>query len=157
MEERAILHSDLNNFYASVECMLNPGLRGKPVAVCGRVEERHGIVLAKNYEAKGHGVQTGETVPEAKRKCPGLVTVDPHYREYMKYSRLVRSIYCEYSDQVEAYGMDENWIDVTASRRLFGTGEEIADQIRRRVNLAKKLIVKYPQCRNNHTGNTSVL
>jgi len=134
MEERAILHSDLNNFYASVECMLNPGLRGKPVAVCGRVEERHGIVLAKNYEAKGHGVQTGETVPEAKRKCPGLVTVDPHYREYMKYSRLVRSIYCEYSDQVEAYGMDENWIDVTASRRLFGTGEEIADEIRRRVH-----------------------
>ena len=106
METRIILHSDLNNFYASVECMLNPALKAYPVAVCGRVEERHGIVLAKNYAAKRMGVQTGETIAQAKAKCPGLVTVDPHYREYMKYSRLGREIYAEYTDQVEAYGMD---------------------------------------------------
>lgn len=141
MEPRTILHSDLNNFYASVECMLNPELRSKPVAVCGRVEERHGIVLAKNYAANGCGVKTGESVPEAKRKCPGLVTVNPHYREYMKYSRLVREIYCEYSDQVEAYGMDENWIDVTASQRAFGSGEKIANEIRERVKYELGLTV----------------
>ena len=125
MEERTILHSDLNNFYASVECMLEPSLRDKPVAVCGRVEERHGIVLAKNYAAKAFGVKTGESIYEAKGKCPKLITVDPHYKEYMKYSRLVRQIYYDYSDQVEAYGMDENWIDVTGSS-VFGTDEQIA-------------------------------
>ncbi len=140
MENRTILHSDLNNFYASVECMLDPSLRDKPVAVCGRSEERHGIVLAKNYAAKAFGVKTGEAVWEAKQKCPLLVTVDPHYREYMKYSRLVRQIYCEYSDQVEAYGMDENWIDVTGSA-IFGDGEKIANEIRERVKFELGLTV----------------
>ncbi len=110
METRTILHSDMNNFYASVECMLNPELRNKPVAVCGRVEERHGIVLAKNYIAKAYGVKTGESVMEARFKCPDLVMVPPHYREYMKYSRLVREIYMDYTDLVEPYGMDENWV-----------------------------------------------
>lgn len=66
-------------------------------------------MLAKNYHAKRFGVKTGEAIWEAKVKCPGLVIVDPHYREYMKYSRLVREIYADYSDQVEAFGMDENW------------------------------------------------
>ena len=83
---RNILHSDMNNFYASVECMLNPSLKGKPVAVCGSVEERHSIVLAKNYPAKAHGVQTGEAVWQAQQKCPGLVIVPPHFDEYIKYS-----------------------------------------------------------------------
>lgn len=131
--DRTILHADLNNFYASVECMLNPELAKHPVAVCGRAEERHGIVLAKNYAAKACGVKTGEAIWEARGKCPELVIVPPHYREYMKYSRLVREIYCEYSDLVEAYGMDENWIDVTGSRLLFGDGETIANEIRERV------------------------
>ena len=140
MEERTILHSDLNNFYASVECMLEPSLRDKPVAVCGRVEERHGIVLAKNYAAKAFGVKTGESIYEAKGKCPKLITVDPHYKEYMKYSRLVRQIYYDYSDQVEAYGMDENWIDVTGSS-VFGTGEQIANEIRERVKFELGLTV----------------
>ena len=131
--QRTILHADLNNFYASVECMLDPRLKKYPVAVCGREEERHGIVLAKNYAAKAFGVKTGEAIWEAKSKCPGLVIIPPHYGEYMKYSRLVREIYCDYSDQVEAYGMDENWIDVTGSRLLFGDGEHIANEIRERV------------------------
>ncbi len=141
MERKTILHSDLNNFYASVECMLEPSLKKYPVAVCGRVEERHGIVLAKNYAAKDCGVKTGESIYEAKLKCPGLVTVDPHYGEYVKYSRLVRSIYREYSDLVEPYGMDENWIDVTASARTFGSGEAIAHEIRERVKFELGLTV----------------
>ncbi len=141
METRTILHSDLNNFYASVECMLNPELWNQAVAVCGKTEERHGIVLAKNDVAKRYGIKTGETVWEAKNKCPRLVTVEPHYREYMKYSRLVRSIYDDYSDQVEAYGMDENWIDVTASARCFGDGGKIADEIRKRVKFELGLTV----------------
>ncbi len=138
---RTILHSDLNNFYASVECMLDPTLKKYPVAVCGRVEERHGIVLAKNYAAKACGVTTGETIFQAKCKCPDLVTVDPHYGEYMKYSRLVRAIYCDYSDLVEAYGMDENWIDVTGSRAVYGDGERIANEIRERVKFELGLTV----------------
>ena len=65
--QRVILHCDMNNFYASVECMLNPELKNKPVAVCGSVEERHGIVLAKNYAAKAFGVSTGEAIWQAKQ------------------------------------------------------------------------------------------
>lgn len=141
METRTILHSDLNNFYASVECMLNPELRDKPLAVCGRVEERHGIVLAKNYIAKAYGVKTGESVPEAKCKCPKLTIVQPHYREYMKYSQMVRGVYMDYTDLVEPYGMDENWLDVTGSRRLFGDGETIANTIRERIKFEFGLTV----------------
>ena len=76
---RTILHCDMNNFYASVECMLNPELRDKAIAVCGSVEERHGIVLAKNYKAKAFGVATGEAIWQAKQKCPNLTIVEPHY------------------------------------------------------------------------------
>ena len=79
MTERAILHIDMNNFYASVECMLNPELKPFPIAVCGSQEERHGIVLAKNYAAKAKGVSTGEAIWQAKQKCPNLVIVPPHY------------------------------------------------------------------------------
>ena len=100
---RKILHSDMNNFYASVECMLNPELKGYPVAVCGSVEERHGIVLAKNYAAKAFGVATGEAVWQAKEKCPDLIVVPPHYEEYIKYSKLAREIYQRYTNQVEPY------------------------------------------------------
>ena len=107
---RNILHCDMNNYYASVECLLDPHLRKFPIAVCGSVEERHGIVLAKNYKAKDFGVQTGDAVWMAKQKCPGLVIVSPHYDEYIKYSKLARSIYGRYTDQVEPYGMDECWV-----------------------------------------------
>ena len=88
--KRRILHCDMNNFYASVECMLNPELKGKAVAVCGSQEERHGIVLAKNYAAKAYGVSTGEAIWQAKQKCRDLVVVPPHYGHYIKYSRLAR-------------------------------------------------------------------
>lgn len=115
--ERVILHSDMNNFYASVECMLNPELKAYPIAVCGDVEERHGIVLAKNYKAKAKGVSTGEAIWQAKQKCPGLLIVPPHYDEYMKYSKKARAIYGRYTDEIEPFGMDECWLDVSGSTR----------------------------------------
>lgn len=133
MAERVILHCDLNNFFASVECFLNPELKNKNVAVCGSVEERHGIVLAKNEGAKAYGVKTGEAIWEAKLKCPDLVTVPPHYDQYVIFSKRVKKIYEEYTDMVEPFGIDECWLDVTGSRILFGTGEEIAEKLRCRV------------------------
>ena len=123
----------MNNFYASVECLLDPSLRGRPMAVAGDVENRHGIILAKNYEAKRFNVQTGEAIWQAREKCPDLITVPPHYDQYLKYSKIARRIYDDYTDLVEPYGLDECWLDVTGSLRLFGTGEEIAHEIRRRM------------------------
>ena len=117
--ERIIIHSDLNNFYASVERKLNPELLGKPVAVCGSVEERHGIVLAKCEMAKRFGIKTGDTVWQAKKKCPDLVVVPPHFDEYMKFSRAVKAIYARYTDLIESYGIDECWLDLTHSTRIF--------------------------------------
>lgn len=133
MKERIILHSDLNNFYASVECLYHPEYRGKPLAVLGDPEARHGIILAKNYEAKKFEVQTGDPMWMAKQKCPDIIFVPPHYDLYMKHSKLVGEIYSEYTDQVEPYGLDECWLDVTGSTSLFGSGEEIANAIRKRV------------------------
>lgn len=114
-----MIHSDLNNFYASVERILNPGLIGKPVAVCGNKEERKGIVLAKSEEAKRFGVKTGDTVWQAQKKCPHLITVPTHFDKYMEYSRKVRAIYARYTDLIESYGIDECWLDVTHSTLVF--------------------------------------
>ncbi len=131
--QRAILHSDLNSFYASVEMMLNPNLRGKAVAVCGSTEDRHGIVLAKSELAKKAGIKTGMVNWEARQRCPGLIVVPPHYEQYLKYSKLTREIYLRYTDQVEPYGMDECWLDVSGSLDLYGTGMDIAQAIRNTV------------------------
>lgn len=130
---RVILHSDLNNFYASVECFYNPEIRDKPVAVCGSQSTRHGIVLAKNRIAKEYGVKAGEAIWEARSKCPGLVIVRPNYMQYLKFSIMVRKIYENYTNLIEAFGIDENWLDVTESTRLFGSGEKIADELRKRI------------------------
>ena len=139
--ERVILHSDLNACYASIECMLNPLLKGKPVAVAGSVEERHGIILAKSQEAKVCGVRTGEAVWQAKLKCPDIVLVPPHYDEYIKYSSFVRDIYRRYTDLIEPFGLDEAWLDVTGSQRLFGNGWQIAENIRETVKSELDLTV----------------
>lgn len=130
---RTILHSDLNAFYASVEMALDPTLRRRPIAVCGSSEMRHGIVLAKSDCAKKAGVKTGMVIWEAKRRCPELLIVPPHFSEYSRFSRLTRSIYQAYTDQVEPFGLDECWLDVTGSRKLFGSGQAIADTIRAQV------------------------
>lgn len=133
MGERVILHSDLNNFYASVECLHRPEIRDKPVAVCGDPLLRHGIVLAKNYPAKATGIQTGEAIWQAQQKCPGLIVLPPNFGLYLRFARLAREIYASYSDQVEPFGLDEAWLDVTGSCRVFGDGSEIADRIRARI------------------------
>lgn len=131
--KRTILHVDLNNFYASVECLYRPELRDLPVAVCGDAEARHGIVLAKNYLAKAARVKTGDVIWEARQKCPGLVLISADFRKYLRFSRMARAIYSDYTDQIEAFGIDECWLDVTGSIHLFGDGEQIAAVIRRRM------------------------
>ena len=132
MNSRAILHSDLNSFYASVEMMLDPRLKGKAVAVCGATEDRHGIVLAKSELAKKAGVKTGMVNWETKQKCKDLILVPPQYDQYLKYSKLTRAIYNRYTDMVEPFGMDECWIDVTQSG-VYGSPMEIAEEIRQSV------------------------
>ena len=132
-EERVILHCDLNNFFASVSLLFNPTLRSVPVAVCGDKEQRHGIVLAKNEAAKRCGVKTAETIFEARAKCPELVILPPMMDKYKEYSEKAHRIYEEYTDMIEPFGIDECWLDVTGSRLLFGSGEEIADKIRREI------------------------
>lgn len=131
--ERVILHCDLNNFYASVECMKHPELKDKYVAVSGNAEERHGIILAKNEKAKKLGIKTGETIWQAKLKCPNLILLKANFHEYLAISKKVKRLYSEYSDRIESFGLDEAWIDCSESVALFGSGEEIAEQIRSRV------------------------
>ena len=131
--KRVILHSDLNNFYASVELLSHPELKGRPVAVAGDVEARHGIVLAKNYEAKARGVQTAEALWQAKQKCPDIVFLPPHFELYEQYSHAAREIYYDYTDMIEPFGLDECWLDVTGSLGIYGDGKRIADDIRKRM------------------------
>ena len=127
---RMILHSDLNSFYASVEIMQQPHLKGQAVAVCGSADDRHGIVLAKSERAKKAGIKTGMANWQAKRLCPDLIMVAPRFHEYVKYSRAVREIYSRFSKKIEPYGMDECWIDISPICSNFHHGEEIANQIR---------------------------
>lgn len=128
-----ILHSDMNNFYASVESLYNPAFREKPMAVVGDPEARHGIVLAKNYHAKQYGIQTGDPIWMARQKCPDIIFSEPHYDRYIHFSQMAREIYEEYTDQVESFGLDECWLDVSGVQDLFGSGKQIADTIRERV------------------------
>lgn len=133
MRDRVILYSDLNNFFASVETLLHPEYRGKPLIVCGDPKERRGVVFAKNEEAKKYGIRTAETVVSALKKCPQVLRAETHFGEYKKYSRKVREIYGRFTDLVEACSIDECALDMTASVAVFGSGEEIAEKIRRAV------------------------
>lgn len=120
----------MNNFYASVELLDRPDLQGRPVAVCGDPASRHGIILAKNQAAKRYGIVTASTVWQARRQCPDLVLLSAHHDKYRAYYKIINQIYGRYTDKVEPFSIDESWLDVTASRSLFGTGRQIADQIR---------------------------
>ena len=132
--DRVILHCDLNCFYASVELLSHPDLREIPTAVCGDPSSRHGIILAKNEPAKKYGVQTAETIWQAKKKCPGLVLLPPHHSLYHEYSRKVNQIYDQYTDLVEPFGIDESWLDVTHTLHLFGgDAAALADILRGRI------------------------
>ncbi|MEA4929903.1 MAG: DNA polymerase IV [Candidatus Limiplasma sp.] len=131
--DRVILHCDANKYYASVEILDNPALRPYPVAVCGSQEDRHGIVLTANAIAKGFGIQTGMANWQAKQVCPNLIILHPRYERYLHFSRLMRKIYLEYSDRVEAFGLDENWVDLSNPGVTIEDGERIANIIRNRV------------------------
>ncbi|HAT81945.1 DNA polymerase IV [uncultured Eubacterium sp.] len=131
--DRVILHCDMNSFYASIELLDHPEYRNVPMAVSGDPASRHGIILAKNEPAKKYGIRTAETVWQAKRKCPNLVLLPPHREKYREYHQRINAIFLDYTELVEPFSIDESWLDVTGSRKLFGSGKEIADTIRRRI------------------------
>ena len=133
MAIRTVLHADMNNCYASIEMLHHPKLRGQPLAVGGSVEQRHGIILARNYEARPFGVKVGQALWEARQKCPNLIIVPPDYDKYLRFSRRFRSILSDYSPQVEPFGIDESWVDVTGCLHKNRSGEQIANEIRERV------------------------
>ena len=133
MQERVILHSDINHCYAQIEEMRHPELRKIPMAVGGHEEARHGIILAKNDMAKAYHIKTGESLREAYAKCPQLKIIHPDYEAYMYYTEQVKDIYRESTDKVESFGLDEAWIDLTQSISLFGSGKAIAQEIQKRV------------------------
>ena len=131
--DRVILHADCNSYFASVESIDHPEWKLVPMAVCGDPELRHGIILAKNEMAKAFHIQTAETIYSAKKKCPDLLLVPAHHEKYAAVSKRINSIYESYTDLVERFSIDESFLDVTGSRHLFGSGQEIADELRRRV------------------------
>ncbi len=133
--DREILHCDLNNFYASVECLYNPALWSVPMAVCGSIESRHGIVLAKNILAKQAGIKTGQVIWQAKNICPGLVLVRPDMKKYLRFSRKARNIYERYTGRIESFGIDECWLDVSGSNRAADIGESIRTAVREELGI----------------------
>lgn len=130
---RKILHIDLNNFYASVECLENPSLKDKIVVVCGDAKNRHGVVLAKNQKAKLLGIKTGMVIWEAKNLAPDLVVINARFKLYLKYSKKIKKIFEEYTDLIESYGIDESWLDITGSTNLFGSPHHIAYLIKEKI------------------------
>lgn len=148
MRDRVIMHIDMNAFYASVAQHLDPSLRNKAVAVAGDPERRSGIILAKSREAKAAGVKTAEAIWQAKQKCPDLIVVPPDYSAYKRYSRLARMIYYSYTNQVEPFGLDESWIDVTGSLPLFGgdamlVANEISERVKSELGLTVSVGVSW--------------
>lgn len=132
--DRFILHSDLNNFYASVESLYDPSIRNKAVVVVGDEEKRHGIVLAKNYVAKSYGIKTGDTLWEARLKCGEELICKPARLDlYLAISKMVKDIYREYSDRVESFGIDEAWIDISHLAKDYSEAVKIANNIRARI------------------------
>ena len=132
-EDRIILHADCNSYFASVESIDHPEWKLVPMAVCGDPELRHGIILAKNELAKAYHIQTAETIYSAKKKCPDLLLVPAHHEKYKSVCERINAIYEGYTDLVERFSIDESFLDVTGSRHLFGSGKEIADELRRRI------------------------
>lgn len=130
---RIILHVDMNSFYAAVECMYHPELRGLPLAVGGDAEKRHGIVLAKNEYAKRFGVKTGEALWQARQKCPGLEIISADYPLYMRYSNLARQLYRSYTPKVESFGLDECWLDLSGRDMDFFEASRLAEELHVRI------------------------
>lgn len=152
--DRMILHSDCNCFYASVEMLHHPELAGQPLAVGGDPAARHGIVLTANYIAKRRGVKTGMALWQARQECPDVVFVPPRMDLYIRFSHMARAIYHEYSDQVEPYGLDECWIDITRTCALRGDhtvtfhnaraiAEEISNRIKRELGITVSIGISW--------------
>lgn len=146
--ERIILHSDMNSFYASVEQAQRPELRGRPVVVAGKEELRHGIVLTKSQEAKAYGIKTADTLWEARKKCPDVVVLPPRYQLYRRYSEMARSIYYQYTDLVEPFGLDESWLDMTGSMwrygwDAYGVACEISERIKAELGVTVSIGVSW--------------
>lgn len=131
--DRIIFHVDCNKFFASVECLHRPEIREFPVAVGGSIEKRHGIVLTANQLAAAKGVKTAMPLWQALNKCPDLVVVPPNYPLYVRFSNMARKIYCEYTDMVEPFGLDECWLDVTDNVKSIEEGRLLAEEIRERI------------------------
>lgn len=133
MGGRTILHSDINCCYAAIEHLHHPELEGKPLAVGGDPESRHGIVLTADYIAKRYGVKTGMALWQAKQVCPNITFISPRMDLYLRFSRMAHEIYAEYTDLQEAFGIDESWLDVSSSVSLKGDGYKIATEISNRM------------------------
>lgn len=129
--DRVIFHIDMNAFFASVEQSANPALRGKPIAVVGSGHRT--VITTSSYEARAFGVKTGMAVWEAKRCCPELLLVVGDNRKYQHTSTRIVEIFRDYTPEVEVFSIDEAWMDVTGSIRLFGSAENIAYQIKARI------------------------
>lgn len=147
LSDRVILHCDCNSFFASVETAIHPEYKDVPMAVCGSVEDRRGIVLAKNELAKKYNIKTAETVFSAKKKCPALVIAKPHHKLYVEYSEKVNDIYKRYTDMVEPFGIDESWLDVTGSKKIFGDGltiaKKISEDVKREIGITVSIGVSF--------------
>lgn len=134
---RTILHVDLDAFYASVEQRDNPELRGKPVLVGGR--SGRGVVLAASYEARPFGCRSAIPMAKAIRLCPQAIIARPRFEAYRKASEQVFAVFERFTPEIEPLSIDEAFLDVTASLRLFGNGESIAQQIRAAVKAETNL------------------
>lgn len=128
--ERVILHSDMNNYFATVVEKFDSKLRNIPFAVCGDPEMRHSIVMSKNNLAKKAGVLTGISYHQAKEICPELGYVKADYQKYLAETKFARKIYQKYTDTIIPYGLDESWIDLTDTGVSMSDGNQIADLIR---------------------------
>ncbi len=131
MKHRTILHCDMNAFFASVEQQANPELRGKPIAVVGGSERT--VITTSSYEARAKGVKTGMAVWEGKRVCPELIIVVGDNRKYTYTSSKINEIFRDYTPEVEAFSIDESWLDITHSLGIFGSAETIAYLIKARI------------------------
>src|SRR5215471_20911151 len=142
--EATILHADLDAFYASVEQLLDPSLRGKPIAVGG------GVVLAASYEAKAFGVQSGMSGRRARELCPQLTFVSGHFGEYQRLGDAAIGIVGDFTPLVERVSIDEAFADVAGCTHLFGPPADIARAIRRRVRSELGLAISVGVARTKH-------
>ncbi len=131
LPQRKIIHIDMDAFFASVEQLDHPELKGKPVAVGGN--EQRGVVAAASYEARKFGVKSAMSSALAKRKCPELIFVKPNFQRYKAVSKQIREIFLYYTDLVEPLSLDEAFLDVTANKHNHRSATEIAQEIRRKI------------------------